>query len=49
MGNNGLELEQVGNRVSLLYLMQKHKCSLIQIYKEFQIELLAKQSKLVKT
>lgn len=35
-GNNGLEMEQVGNRVTLLGLMQKHKCALLAIYKDFQ-------------
>lgn len=49
MGNNGLEMEQVGNRVSLLGLMQKHKCALIAIYKEFQTEVQTKLSALVST
>ncbi len=49
MGNNGLEMEQVGNRVSLLGLMQKHKCALIAIYKEFQVEVQTTLSALVST
>lgn len=49
MGDNGLEMEQVGNRVSFLELMQKHKCALISIYKEFQLELAGKYSLMIKT